>query len=353
MLHNFRSVRLLATASSAALVFSMSFASAQELENFTFMFPVDSVNQYHPFFIADELGFYAEEGLRVTFQDAGGSSAAVQQVIAGNADAALPAPSAFLNAVAQGFDLTWVYSYQYANIFTLAATAESGIEGIQDLRGKRVGVSDLSGGEVPLVRAVLDSAGLTQGVDVQIIPVGSGSALTVNALETGQVDAYSSNLFEMAVIQASGIDMVTILPQEAQDFPANGVVVSRQMLENNREKIEGFLRASAKGVAFAAANDERAYEIASQISPEEFEVEAIAGPAWEVARQLKTPPAALADAPFGTHYVTGFQNFHDFLRQGTEEEGALPVDVDLSIALDSSLIDAANDFDRAAVEAMQ
>ncbi|WP_404864025.1 ABC transporter substrate-binding protein [Georhizobium sp. MAB10] len=351
MLHTLRAVSITAAA-SAALALSVSFAAAQDLETFTFMFPVESVNQFHPFYIADELGFFAEEGLEVSFQDAGGSSAAIQQVIAGNADAALPAPSAFLNAVAQGFDLKWVYSYQYANIFTLAATAESGISTIQDLKGRSVGVSDLSGGEVPLVRAVLEEAGLTSE-EVSLIPVGDGSALTVQALESGQVDAYSSSLFDIAAIQSRGIDMVTILPQEAQDFPANGVVVSAELLASDPDKIEGFLRAVAKGVVYAAANDERAFAMAKEIRPEEFEDEAIAAPNWEVARRLKTPPAALAEEPFGTHYLEGFQAYHDFLRQGTEEEGALPTDVDLSVALDSSLIEAANEFDRAAVEAAQ
>src|SRR5690606_9736013 len=174
---------------------------AQDLKPFRFMFPVDSVNQYHPFYIADHLGYFAEEGLDVEFQSAGGSSGAIQQVLAGNADAALPAPSAFLNAVAQGHDLKWAFSYQYANIFTLAATAKSGIKTIADLKGKKIGVSDLSGGEVPLVRAVLSGAGLNAGVDVQIVPVGDGSALTVEALQSGQVDAYSSNLFDIAAIR--------------------------------------------------------------------------------------------------------------------------------------------------------
>jgi NitT/TauT family transport system substrate-binding protein len=331
-----------------ALLSSTS-AFAQELETFRFMFPVESVNQYHPFYIADELGYFAEEGLKVEFHDAGGSSAAIQQVIAGNAEAALPAPSAFLNAVAQGYELKWVYSYQYSNIFTLAATASSGIASMADLKGKKVGVSDLSGGEVPLVRAVLSEAGLREGEDVQLVPVGDGSALTVDALQNGQVDAYSSSLFDLAAIQSAGIDMVTILPKEAQDFPANGVVVSAKMLADEPEKLAGFLRAVAKGVAYSAANDERAFEMAKKIRPEEFEAEKLAVANWAAAHILKTPPAALAAEPIGTHYVPGFQAYHDFLRQGSEEEGALPTDVDLSVVLDSSLIASANDFDKAAV----
>ncbi|EYD75321.1 ABC transporter, periplasmic binding protein [Rubellimicrobium mesophilum DSM 19309] len=322
---------------------------SEELEDFTFMFPVESVTQYHPFFIAKELGYFEEEGLNVEFQDAGGSSAAIQQVIAGNADAALPSPGAFLNAVAQGYDLKWVYSYQYGNIFTLAAPADSGIASIEDLRGKSVGVSDLSGGEVPLVRAVLREAGLEVGSDVQLVPVGEGSALTIQAFETGQIDAYSSNRFDIATIEAQGIDMNAILPEAAQGFPSNGIVTTGERLSENPEQIEGFVRAVAKAVAWSAANDEAAYELSAQISPEEFENEAVAKASWETARELKTPPQELADAPLGSHFVEGFQAYHDFLRQGSEEEGALPKDVDLSAVLDSSLIEAANEFDKAAV----
>ena len=122
-------IRRLAAGISLLTILSTGATSAQELETFRFMFPVESVNQYHPFYIADELGYFAEEGLEVEFEDAGGSSSAIQQVLAGNAQAGLPAPSAFLNAVAQGHELRWIYSYQYANIFTLAATAQSGKPG--------------------------------------------------------------------------------------------------------------------------------------------------------------------------------------------------------------------------------
>jgi hypothetical protein len=41
----------------------------------------------------------------------------LRQLIAGNVDAALPSPAAYLNAVAQGHDLRWIFSYEYANVF--------------------------------------------------------------------------------------------------------------------------------------------------------------------------------------------------------------------------------------------
>jgi hypothetical protein len=57
----------------------------------------------------------------------------------------------------------------------------------------------------------------------------------------------------------------------------------------------------------------------------------------------------LKDQPIGTHFTPGFKAFHDFLRTGSEQEGGLAKDVDLAKVLDSSLIPAANDFDKAAI----
>jgi NitT/TauT family transport system substrate-binding protein len=345
---NVRFGRVLHALALAAALAAPGWAVAQE--KFVFIFPVDSMVQYHPFHIAKELGFYEEEGLDVQFEAASGSSAAMQQLIAGNADGALPSPAAYLNAVAQGHDARWVFSYEYHNVFTMVVPADSDVQEVKDLKGKKVGVSELSGGEVPMVRAVLREAGLEEGTDVTMVPVGEGSALTVQALQTGQADAYSSSVFDVAALNAADIETRVILPENAQNFPANGVVVMADTLESKRDQVAGFLRATAKGIVYALANEDKALEMAKQLKPEEFEDEAYVQEGWKAIHFLMERPEAMADAPLGAHYEEGFQSYHDFLRQGSEEEGALPQDVDLESALDESLIEQANEFDRQAVE---
>jgi len=321
-----------------------------ELRPFTMMFPVQDPIQFYPWYLAEELGYLEEEGLDVTLEAADGSSGAIQQLIAGNADAALPAPGAFLTGVASGQPLKWIYSLQYSNIFTLVARADAGISSVADLSGKRVGVSELSGGEVPLVRAVLRDAGLSEGQDVELVPVGEGSALTIEALESGQVDAYSSSVFDIAAIEAAGVELSVILPEDAAGYPADGVVTSEETLSSRHDDLVGFLRAASKAIVFAAANPEAALEILAEVAPEAFEDEDLARRFFEVSTNLTTPPAELSGQPTGSHNLAGFQEYHDFLLQGSEEEGALPEPVDLGVALDDSLLEEANDFDRAAVE---
>lgn len=321
-----------------------------ELRPFTMMFPVQDPIQFYPWYLAEELGYLEDEGLDATLEAADGSSAAIQQLIAGNADAALPAPGAFLIGVASGQPLKWIYSLQYSNIFTLVARADSGISSVADLSGKKLGISELSGGEVPLVRAILRDAGLAEGQDVELVPVGEGSALTIDALESGEIDAYSSSVFDVAAVEAAGIEVTVILPEDAAAYPADGVVTSEETLSSRHDDLVGFLRAATKAIVFAEANPEAALEILAQVAPEAFEDEDLARRFFEVSTNLTTLPAELSGQPIGSHNVAGFQAYHDFLLQGSEEEGALPEPVDLDQALDNSLLEEANDFDRAAVE---
>ena len=205
---------------------------------------------------------------------------------------------------------------------------------------------------MPLVRAVLTGAGLNPGVDVDIVSVGDGTALTVDALQTGQVDAYSSNLFDLAAIKASGIDMV--------DDPAEGSAgLSRQRRGRDRRGavVEGgsaspaFLRAVAKGVVYAAAQDDKALEISKKIRPEEFELETLSRPELGCGRHPEDA-AGLACRQADRHpFRRRLPSLSRLPAQGTEEEGALAADVDLSKALDSSLLEAANAFDRKAIRA--
>ena len=75
---------------------------------------------------------------------------------------------------------------------------------------------------------------------------------------------------------------------------------------------------------------------------------ALANASFDAAYTLRERPADLEGAPIGTHFLPGIQAYHDFMRQGSEEEGALMQDIDLDALLDDSLIPAANEFDKEA-----
>lgn len=342
------SVRTLAATLVAATLGSGA-ALAQDLKQLTMGFSIDSIVQQIPYHVAKEHGYFEDEGLDVSFEFFDGSSALVQQIVAGNVDTGSPAMGSVFNAIVQGHDLKVYLSWQYKSVFTLATPADSGVKTVADLKGKAVGVSELSGGEVPVVRAVLREAGLTEGEDVRIIPVGEGSALTVNALQTGQIHAYSSNLFDVAAIRAAGIPMDIIMPESVANFPGNSLIARGDRLEEDREAFQGVARAMARALVYVENNSEEAFELARQLRPEQLEEEALSRASWEAAYTLRERPDDMAaDAPIGTPYRPGIQAYHDFMREGSEEEGALMADVDIETLLDDSFIAAANEFDKEA-----
>lgn len=321
----------------------------EALEELTFLMPVASVMQYHPWHIAEELGYFEEEGVSVEIVAGDGSSSILQQIIAGNADVGAPSAGATMGAVDSGREVVTFYQYMYSNIFTLAAPEESGITSVEQLDGKTVGVSDLAGGEVPLVRAALRQAGLSEGTDVTVTPIGEGGALTLEALRTGQADAYSSSLFDVALLDAAGEPMVDILPEELQGFPSNSVVATPEVLEEKEEALIGMMRGVAKALVFIDTNPEAAKQIAAKYAPEEFDDPAVVESGWEAVRTLTTVPEEVASEPRGAFVEEAWTTYMKFLQEGTAEEGALSGDVDLETLLNEDYLEQINDFDEAAV----
>lgn len=323
-----------------------------DLQKVTFALTNQRAIQYYPYYLADYLGYYEDEGLDVEIVIVSGSGATVQQLVAGNVDIGHPSAPATAQATAQGQCLKQPYTYAHVNVYGLATPADSGIETLQDLKDKVVGVSEPGGGEIIMVRAVLAGVGLAENVDYTIAAIGEGGALTVQALENGDAQAYSSSIFDVASVEANGMPLRQLLPDEFRYFPSNSIVVTCDYYEANKDILTRFARAVAKATVFGEANPDAAWDITKTYEPELFEDEALAKAIWDVTVDMITPPPALTGAPLGSHYYEGWEAYLAFATQGTEEEGALPADsVDLNALLADELLPEVNNFDRAAVEA--
>lgn len=295
----------------------------------------------HGFRVADAAGYYEEEGLEVDFQPLDGGGEVVTQLLAGNGDLAVIPVGPVVEAIEQGqTQLRAVWNYVYGSIFYIAVPADSDIETAADLEGRKVGISALSGGEVPIVRGIIQSAGLTPEEDVELVAVGEGTALSVRALEEGQVDAFGGSINDIIALQAQGLDLRYILPEALLELPASGVVVPQEVIDANREAVAGFLRASTKGSYWATVNPNATLCVLKEVTPEQF--------AEETGEMIYEAVLPITWAPEGTQM--GYQSpetwgaFFDFI-------GAERPDVDLSDIVTDEFLDEANDFDKDAVAA--
>jgi NitT/TauT family transport system substrate-binding protein len=145
---------------------------------------------YLPITIAQQLGYFAAEGVQVTLRDFAGGGLALQAVQAGAADVCAGAFEHTIRMQAYG---------QFYRSFVLLGRAPQLALGIaprhmqakqagwQALKGKRIGVSAPGSSTHLLARMMLERAGLGEG-DVQFVGVGSGQG-ALAAMRTGRIQA--------------------------------------------------------------------------------------------------------------------------------------------------------------------
>jgi NitT/TauT family transport system substrate-binding protein len=159
---------------------------------------------YLPLTIAEQLGYFKEEGLSVTISDFAGGSQALRAVIGGSAEVVSGAYEHTLNMQAKG---------QYLQCFVQQGRAPQIAIGIaiakakaykspRDLKGLKVGVSAPGSSTHMILNHFISTGGLKPS-DISVIGVGLG-ATAIGALKSGQIDAVSNTDPVMTKLEQDG-----------------------------------------------------------------------------------------------------------------------------------------------------
>ncbi len=150
---------------------------------------------YAPYFIAQEEGYFAEQGLRVEFVNLTAGSDAIAPVIQGDVDVAGSSVNAALfNAIAQGADLRIVAgrSYlpadgcTYSGYVARKELVDSGeLASPSQLKGRRMVLEHEGSVDSYRLQKLLDLAGLTSA-DLELVDVPSAAQL--DAFAKGTID---------------------------------------------------------------------------------------------------------------------------------------------------------------------
>lgn len=170
------------------------------------------VNPNHgPIIIAKQQGLFKQQGLTVTIQEPADPSMPDKMVAAGRADIAVSYPNILISAVVEGLPLVHSGSLIATPLNAMIVLKKSGINSLQDLKGKKIGVS-VSGNEEASISTMLQTVGIDPK-DVQIINVGW--ALSA-ALASGRVDAIwgGQRNFELNQLDLEGYPAKAFYPEE-------------------------------------------------------------------------------------------------------------------------------------------
>jgi len=144
---------------------------------------------YLPTTLAQELGFYSEEGLDVELQDFAGGSKALQALVGGSADVVSGFYDHTIQLAAEGRELVaFVTMLRFPGLVLVTSPQAAGAVGkVEDLKGKIAGVTTAGSSSQMLLTYLLQRHGVP--VDsVSVTAIGS-AATAIAALEHGKVDA--------------------------------------------------------------------------------------------------------------------------------------------------------------------
>ncbi|MCB1715568.1 MAG: ABC transporter substrate-binding protein [Candidatus Competibacteraceae bacterium] len=245
--------RIFTAALAAALPLTMlagAPSQAQDLRKITFVQPSPSAINSFPVFVAIGEGYFAEEGLEVTVEAINGSGAVLQALSAGQAHFGRPGPGPVIAARSRGVDAVFIYNVAARSNFGIVVREDSDIQSPEELRGKVIGTGTADGAEVGFARNVMAGFDMLAGTDFTFLTVGDGGPATV-AFNSGEMDAYSSSTADAAILNQRGMKVRDITPPEFARFFGNGLATMGDTIRNDRELVEKFGRAFARGHAFA------------------------------------------------------------------------------------------------------
>jgi len=144
---------------------------------------------YLPTTLAQELGFYKEEGLDVELQDFAGGSKALEALVGGSADVVSGFYDHTIQMAADGRHLTaFVNMLRFPGLVLVTSPqAAASVSKIEDLKGHIAGVTSAGSSSQMLLTYLLTRHGITPD-SVSITAIGSAST-AIAAVERGKVDA--------------------------------------------------------------------------------------------------------------------------------------------------------------------
>ena len=147
---------------------------------------------YLPLTVADQLGYFKDEGLQVEISDFAGGAKALQALIGGSADVVSGAFEHTISMQAKNQFITAFVLQGRAPQIVMAVSNKTmpNYKTITDLKGKKIGVTAPGSSTSMMSNFVLAKGGL-KPTDVSYIGVGA-SAGALSALRSGQIDAIAN-----------------------------------------------------------------------------------------------------------------------------------------------------------------
>jgi ABC-type nitrate/sulfonate/bicarbonate transport system substrate-binding protein len=218
-----------------------------------------------PGWVAEEKGFFAKEGLKVSLAVTQGSVEQVKDTLAGKYEIM---STAFDNIVAYAED-QGDYKLPQPSDFVAIAGVHSGLNRLvvrpeiktyADIKGKAVAVDAVKSGYATVLYQILENNGLVFEKDYTPLPVG-GTSQRLNALKGNKaVAAILSSPADMEA-QKEGFTFLADASEAVGSYQGSAYVVRRGWAKDHDKEVLAFIRAIAAATDYVFENKSGAIEV--------------------------------------------------------------------------------------------
>lgn len=251
--------RVLALPATAFFLLTVTFcSSALSQEKMSVLLDWFINPDHAPLIVAQQKGFFGEEGLQVEFIEPSDPNDPPKLVAAGDADVGISYQPQLHLHVDRGLPLRAIATLVSTPLNSLVVLADGPVSSIKDLHGRKIGYS-LAGFEDVLLATLLERNGLTLE-DVETVDIHFS---IVSSLLSGQVDAVIGAFrnFEPAKLSLEGREAKVFFLEEEGVPPYDELILIAHEERASDADMLAFTRALERGVIYLVNHPKESWEM--------------------------------------------------------------------------------------------
>jgi NitT/TauT family transport system substrate-binding protein len=230
---------------------------------------------YMPLTLADQLGYFKQEGLTIDIQDLKGGADALQAMVGGSTDATMGFYEHTVRTQTQGKFIEMIATCDlYPGLVMFVGKSHPEAKSIKDLANFKIGITSAGSSTEEMVKYLFKKNGLDPA-GAQTVAVGSGGP-AITALKNGLVDALVTVEPAASTIEKNGDGTVmydTRTEQGTKDvfggaWPAGGFYVSTDFVQQNPRTSQALARVAVNTLKYI--NSHSAEEVTAKLPAQLF-----------------------------------------------------------------------------------
>lgn len=218
--------------------------------------------QFAPAYVAAERGYFADEGIDITFEQSLNEADGVERIANNDLQFGIISGEQVLLARARQRPIVYVYEWYHNFPVGIVSPADLDITKPEDLTGRVVGVPGTYGASYIGLRALLAAADLRESDLGELRSIGFAAAENICEEQVEAAVVYIAN--EPLTIERQCTPVNLIRVSDYATLVSNGLVTNEQTIRDNPDLVRGMVRALQRGVEDVLADPDAAFDISVQ-----------------------------------------------------------------------------------------